>query len=187
MNALAVLVLLLFFIVLALSLTVWAAISLGTRRRGPVSADEPARARQPRQAREAPVAAQQAAAAPKAERAAEARRDDQRAGRGGRGEPSAQRQRDAAEQPWLRPQVVVERQEAQEPAAERARQRQPRVVNTDAGNHGRAKADAAAVVNTAAAVKTPAPAQQPARATVTPRAVERDAFDRFLDAEKRRN
>jgi len=94
--------------------------------------------------------------------------------------------REAAEQPWLRPQVVVERQESQAPAAERGRRNQlPRVVNTDASDQRRTRADAAASAATAANAATAA--QQPARATVTPRAVERDAFDRFLDAERRRD
>ena len=178
MNALAVLVLLLFFILLALSLTVWTAISLGTKRRGLVGDDGPAPARQPRPARAAPLAAQQTTPTTRVEGAAAA---DRREGRGGRKEPSVQPTREAAEQPWLRPQVVVERQEAESPAAERGRQRQPRVVNSDAGDQRRTNADPAAAAKAATA------AQQPARATVTPRAVERDAFDRFLDSERRRD
>jgi len=160
-NALSVLVLLLFFIVLALSLTVWAALAVGTRRRWASGAAVP----------EAAAAMREAATA-------------QNAPAGSDRTPATPRR--TADLPWLKPQPEVD------PAPARADRssagaRRPRVVDTDLQGDGAAVGGREARgAGRARSDQEPVADQEPARATVTPRRVEPNAFDRFLDAERRR-
>ncbi len=176
MNALAVLVLLLFFIVLALSLTVWAALTMGTRRRQALAADRAGAGHAGAGARAGSGSGEAVGATAGTTGRAVAGATPQ-PGVHERGRVTPRR---AADLPWLRPQPDAA--EAA-PRADRSGTgaRRPRVVDTDEGG------DREQGQRAAGHAGPDAPAPTPARATVTPRKAEPDAFDRFLDAERRRD
>ncbi len=167
MTALAVLVLLLFFILLALSLTVWAALSMGTKRRRALAAPDDRDRVAP--APTAPPAVRVLASTNTSGRETE--------GRVGRAEQK-RTIRDPSELPWLRPPSGAE------PATDK-----PGPATREKAERGTGKAQRPRVVVTdaeSAREQESEQASEPGRATVSPGKVERDAFDRFLDAERRR-
>lgn len=200
MTALGVLVLLLFFILLATALTAWAALSMSTkRRRAQAVWARDAHAEERNGVLPAPAAKGAAASAarlapkslyrveePEAPSALPRVRVVAGSGVGGRDTQgkaarSGQKRvvRDPSELPWLRPPGSAD-PTTDEPGrgtpekADRGRRkaRVPRVVATDAEPQGEQGSGQAA---------------EQGRATVSLGKVERDAFDRFLDAERRRD
>jgi len=203
-TALAVLVLLLFFILLALSLTAWAALSMSTKRRRALadSTTEP-HANAGRRVPAATVKGVRTGATRVARTAApgpqvpEAPSTQPRvrvvagSGAGGREakgdtvRPEQKRLiRDPAELPWLKPPG------GHEPASDEPGRAKAAKADRGETDRGQRKGRSPRVVATDAEPQRENGSGQAAeqgRATVSLGSVERDAFDRFLDAERRRD
>lgn len=193
--------LLLFFIALALSLTVWVGLSLGTKQRAARTlASETHRVERPARAGSPAATAPKPPALKPAAGPFSTPSHPVREGRAGRHDAPPRPVRAATELPWLRP------EDAREGDPERPRpghREGPGGSPTD-GPVGEPRVGPPRVVVTETAAppgpgesrtgrrggeQPPTPDAEPgaSRATVTARQVERDAFDRFLDAERRRD